>query len=77
VSISVEAVARAIDPLAWTDYGDRKQRQWTLDRAKEVIPVVTEALAQEADSASLAHVVNPLIPPISDWLRSQKPGETR
>lgn len=34
---AVEAVARAIDPLAWLHYGDRRHRDLTLTQAENAI----------------------------------------
>ena len=39
--------------------------------ADAALAKVIEELAQKAERKNLAHVVNPLIPSLADWLRAQ------
>jgi hypothetical protein len=71
----IESVARAMDPLAWVEYGDRNHREITLIHARKAIPAVIEALAEEASGGPEAlDMYDPGVfnagSFIADWLRS-------
>jgi hypothetical protein len=72
----IESVARAMDPLAWVEYGDRNHREITLIHARKAIPAVIEALAEEADVMAKGNYYYFGYDDVPGWIRSHLPDET-